>query len=332
MKIRLLVATDDTDYSDHLAKILSDLYSDEISLSICSSFERANQMTEEQEYDVALIDAAFYNGADMSNITLPLYLWSEDKSNAIPEDFIMVRKYQRISTLYSDVLENYAKVAKNSMGANPKKANITAVWSPSGGVGKTTVALALAAAKASLSSSVLYLNLELFSSTSVYFDTAGKSVSALFEKIEDNESNIEIYAKRIICRDLVNNISYFCCPDYYDDMNILTVENVMSLVRACSLLSDELIIDMSNLCDKRTEYIFDIADKILLITDNTKTAQVKLDLFMKHQQLPTETEDKIRIVANKGATLQQAYKAISLPLIQTGRETEVTKALSKVFG
>ena len=40
MKIQLLIALNDIDYTEHLSKVLSEKYADRFEISICSSAER----------------------------------------------------------------------------------------------------------------------------------------------------------------------------------------------------------------------------------------------------------------------------------------------------
>ena len=330
MKMNLLIASDDKEYSEHLSKTLLKSFSDVVVVSVCSSQKRLKEMLKEQKYDTALLEVSFCKDLGTNDIQLPFVLWTEDAKNHIPEDFVKIRKYQRISLMFEDVLENYAKVSTNTRGIDVKKANITAVWSPSGGVGKTTVALALAAFEASQDKQAMYLNLESFSSASGYFDTSGKSISTIFELIETSGGNINILMQSILRRDSASNISYFCCPDNFDDMNILSTQHISSLIAACSELADELIIDMSCLCDERARYVFEVADRIFLVSDNTNTAQVKLEHFMNRHNLFSQIKDKVYFVANKGAKLGKlsTKEMISLPLVESSDERKIYKVLS----
>ena len=333
MKMNLLIATEDRDYSEHLSKTLSKYFSDLVVVSVCSSTTRLAEMLKEQRYDTALFEGSFCEDINNHDVSAPFVLWTEGRENQTPETFVKIRKYQRVSTIFGEILENYAKVPAIAKGVNLNKANITAVWSPSGGVGKTTVALALAAFEASKDKKVMYLNLELFSSVPTYFDTNGKSISAIFEMLETSSGNVNILIQSMLRQDSSNNISYLCCPDNFDDMNILSVENISALITACSELTDELIIDMSCLCDERARHTFEVADRILLVSDGTNTAQVKLEHFMNRHNIFSQIKDKIYPVANKGAKLVEVFpnELISLPFIESGDERRIYKVLSSTL-
>jgi len=325
MRIKLLVATYDTDYSEHLSDALSKDYSDAVDVSVCSTSERLGAFLDAQNYDVALLDSSMAVACDLKAVFMPVQLWTEEdavKGEAICNEIVgikKVRKYQRISSLLSTILESYAEVSTENSGVDFDKASITAVWSPAGGVGKTTVALAYAARRVSEGRRAVYLDLEPFSSVPAYFTENGTSVSTVFDMLESGSGNIKMLLKGIVRLDSSAGIGYFCCPDNYDDINILSSDDISSLITACSSVTDELVVDLYGACDDRARRIFELADSILLVTDNSSAAKTKLSQFVTQNNVYNQIKGKTIIVANKGAsvTSQPVACAVSLPLIQS---------------
>jgi len=337
MRIKLLIATTDVDYAGHLSERISERYADAISVSVCSSQERMGEMLAAQRYDVALLEAPLTEVADPRCIHLPMLLWTEDGSDPVdpgnpgePGTLKRISKYQRVSSIVASVIENFAKSSTGGPGADSGKARITAVWSPAGGVGKTTVAFAYAQKKVTEGKKVLYLNLELFSSVPVYFREMGKSISSVFEMLENNEGNIRMLIQGIKQQDSGGGLTYFCRPDNFDDMNILSTGNIAALVDACAGVADELVIDMSCACDDRARHVLRLADRVFLVTDNTITAQVKLTQFTSQHNVFDQIKDKTTLVANKGASAGKPLTNtfIQLPAIQTSDATAVYTTLS----
>ena len=331
MKIKLLIATPDADYAEHLSSRIAERHTDAIDVSVCFSSEGLQELLSAKKFDAALLEANIVEGADLSNIQLPLLLWTEDADApdiaAAPGK---IRKYQRISSLVAGVQEQYAKISTDGAGIDQEKARITAVWSPAGGVGKTTVALAYASGKISEGKQVLYLNLEAFSSSPVYFDEAGKGISAVFEMLENHEGNISMLIQGVRRNSSEAGISYFCRPDNFDDMNILSAENVAVLINACAGSTDELVIDMSCLCDDRARQIFDLADRIFLVTDTTLTSRIKLLQFTTQHHIFEDIKSKSVHIANKSAALDDPMtdKIISLPYVQSADPLTVYRTLA----
>ena len=332
MKTQLLIATDDCDYAGHLSNILAEKHADVFDVNVYSTVEHIREQLAVRKFDVALLECNMTEGLDLESVRLPLLLCSEDENTQdISGEFKKVYKYQRISSMVSNILELYAKVLTNEHGLYLRRARITAVWSPMGGVGKTTSALAYCRGKASAGKQVMYLNLEPFSSVVTYFDETGKSISAVLEMLEPGEGNLQMLIKGIR-RQESGGITYFCRPDNYDDMNIITPENVAALIEACSEVTDELVIDMSCICDERTRKIFELADRVFLVTDPTCSAQNKLAQFASQNNTFQCIRGKATLIANKGAVIGEPLidTIVYLPYIRSEDATAVYKTLSCV--
>jgi len=333
MRIKLLIGTGDPDYSEHLSSSISKHHADVIDATVCGTPERVRDALKARKYDAALLEAAMIEGADISQITLPLLLTTEDDRGAgmLPE-LKEIKKYQRISSIVADVLEQCARVSSYGRSHDVTRARITAVWSPAGGVGATAVALAYAAKKASEGKQTLYLNLEPFSSVPAYFDETGKSISSVFEMLDSKEGDAQMLIRGIQRQDACG-ITYFCRPVNFDDMNVLSAGNISSLIGACAGVTDELVVDLSCVCDERTRRVFDIADRVYLVTDSTRTALVKVSQFATQHKIFESIREKAVLVENKGAETGIPYTetSIRLPLIQSADPSVVYKALSANF-
>lgn len=331
MRIKLLIATGDDSYAGCLSNHISEHHSDVIDVVVCRTRERFAELLAISRFDAALLDESMVEGADLSSICLPLLLWAQDECDCTATGaLVKIRKYQRISSIVTNVLEQYSKVSKSGHGDDFERASITAVWSPAGGVGKTSVALACAAGKASCGKQVLYLDMEPFSGASVYFAQTGKSISTVFEMLENREGDIKTLIRGVSRLDSDSGVAYFCCPGNYDDMNILTVDDVSSLIDACAAVTDELVIDMSCVCDERARRVFELADRVLVVVDQASTTQAKLAQFSEQHNVFTRIKAKMTLVANKGAAISAPLvdAVVRLPYIQSANERTVFKTLS----
>ncbi|MCL2820200.1 MAG: hypothetical protein FWD38_05135 [Oscillospiraceae bacterium] len=337
MKVKLLIATVDGTYAKLLSDNISEFHSDTIDVSVCNALEALGEVTLSRRYNAALIDSAFIAQIDAGKIHLPLLLWSEN--DAIPEassGYERISKYQRVSSIVAAILERYAKISNNNHDPEPKQANITAVWSPAGGVGKTSIALAYALSNApkdkmTPGKEVFYLNLEDFSSIPGYFSENGKSISSVFEMLENHDGDTEMLIKGIRCSD--KGVTFLGSPDNYEDICILSNENIHELITCCARLADELIVDLSCSCDSRVKKVFEIAGKIMIVTDGTSAATTKLAQFMEQNNVYETIKEKITFVANKDAVINESKTEliISLPYLQSSNGISLCTALSECF-
>jgi len=339
MRVKMLIASCDVTYTGLISEYISNNYPDIMELSVCNDLQGLRETLSLRRYDVALMDAGFMKSTEPESVKLPLMLWSEAESGSgseavfeagsdgISEQLPRVNKYQRISSIVTEVLEHYAKISGKRRDPDSKSASITAIWSPAGGVGKTTVALAYAASGVSEGKDVFYLSLESFSSVPAFFSERGKSISAVFDLLDDCEGNVKMLLQGIRCRE--SGVSYLCEPDNFDDICILTEENIVELVTSCARITDELVIDLSSTCDKNTRQVFELADKVLLVTEPSLPAQTKLSQFTSQNNVFEGIREKTTLVANKGAIVNELNieTVISLPYIQSTDASVVYKTL-----
>jgi len=331
MKVKMLVASDDIRYSMKLSEQISRNHSDTLEVFVCSNPNMLKETISQSKIEIVLIDQVFITLIEEIEVTLPLILQSEMQADEAPEELTRIKKYGRVSAIVADILETYSKVSKKAIVGAVKVARITAVWSPAGGVGKTTVAMAVAAAAAQNGKSVFYLNLETFSSISLYFDEGRKSISSVFEMIESGEGDVKMLLSGISAEE--NGITYIGKPGNYDDVNILSAENIEELILNSGALTDELIIDISLPCDGRTKKVFEMAERVLLVTDKSATAKAKLSQFITQNNVFDSIREKTTLIANKGALSEEesAQSVNSLPQIDAAPESRVYKELSRYF-
>jgi len=330
MRVKLLIATVDSIYARLLADNISEHHADIMDVYVCNDLKCLNEVLSKQKYDVALLDETLIKTINKSQINLPLLLWSEEEiTTEIPTEAGKVRKYQRISSIIAAVLEQYAGITKNRHIPDSNSAYITAVWSPAGGVGKTTVALAYAMQNVSEGKSVFYLNLEDFSSLPGLLNDNGKSISSVFEMLDSNNGSIKMLIQGISCKD--KGITYLCKPDNYDDMCILSVDNISELITVCAGLAEELVIDLSCTCDKRVVKVFGHADKVLIVTGDSNSTKSKLEQFISQNDVFESIKDKSVLIANKGAIVSNSpiNNVISLPYVQLNDSLAICGTLSE---
>ena len=330
MKIKLLLAATDYDYLEHISKIVAKKYCNDFDISISSQLNHLTNFLASNRVDVALLEPNMVKEIPLDHINIPLLLI--DESSSLPSNLSnikKIRKYQRISAIIADISELCAEIppgpgGKHSFG---KKARLTAVWSPAGGSGKTTVALAYAAHKVSKGSDVVYLSLENFSSVPAYFIEKGKSMSTVFSKLD---SNLKILLRGIRIQDSGSGIYYFTEPDNYDDINVLTVEDIELLLSGAMDDIDELVVDLSSQCDERIQKILELADTVMLVVDTSDTSQVKLKQFLCQHNILLRIQTKCVLINNKGARVTESsiYKIISLPLVRSTDPVSIYMTLS----
>ncbi len=328
MNIRLVVITSDIDYVECFSDVIEDSYKGVFKMSICSSVEKYQELSEKKSYDIALVDEALTDELAFPAARLCAQLCDGETRAQRGSEYYPIQKYQRISHIVSELLEQYAKVAGGTGSYGKASGQMTALWSPAGGVGKTTIAMAYAAGRASETNRVIYLDLEHFSSTEAYFKDEAKSMSTLFEGLGSN--NMEILIAGLLQKDSGSGILYFGPVTNYDDLNVLTVSDIEEIINGCIAQCNELIVDLPSACDEKVRYILERSDRIFGIADDSVTGKNKWEQFQTQHSLYSEIADKLTMVANKGADISKWYQdhVVNIPFIKSQDPVIIYKSLA----
>lgn len=328
MKIQLLLATGDHDYAEHLHTVLAKDQADIFELGLCSSPETLGVMLQNRTYDICLLEPVQDVHYDFEHVRLPLLL--RGQNTIIPEelrDVHCIKKYQRISTLVSEILMAYSESVKTATVPGEGHAHTTAVWSPAGGVGKTSTALAYAAAASKDEKTVVYFSLESFSSLHAFMQDEGKSISFVLEQMDRNPA---MQMRGIRQKDPATGVFYYGAPENYDDLNILGRTEIAELLNAAATGVDEVVVDLPAFCDARIQCALELADQVLLVSDQSAVAQQKIEVFMSQNNTYDKIRNKVVIVNNKGTRgeADSVHGCISLPLVQSADPAQVVRTLS----
>lgn len=331
MKIQLLIASMDSSYVEHISSVLAEKYADTFELSICSNENSMLEQVGRRSFEVALFDPAMVNGKELKSVRLPVLLW--DGQTALDSGVAAlkkIKKYQRISSIVSELLEEYAQIAKGNSGFDDSHGLITAVWSPSGGSGKTTVALAYAAQRVAEGAKTVYLDFQLFSCAAAYFPQSGKSISSVFEQLD---SRVALLLQSIRQQDNESGIFYFKQVENYEDIQILEPNDVAELLRSCTHGVDEVVVDLSSVLDEKVRSILTLADKVFLVSDASKTGVAKWEQFCLQRSFYENVLTKAILVANRGGRMNwgQSENTIMLPCVKSNDPIVVYKTLSMNF-
>ena len=311
--------------------MLLEKYADVFEVSICSSSDRIVELLQSRPCDIAVLDADLAESAGIPSISLPLILWSGGETLGLQgRSMKKIRKYQRISSMKSQMLDWYAEVSDNSLEYGMSQAHVTAVWSPAGGSGKTTTALSYAAQLVSVGKKVVYLDLEPFSSTSVYFqNTTSKGLSSVFEKLQDG-NNIGLLLQSIRQEDRGSGIFYFNPPDNYEDMEILTELDVLTLIRGAASGVDEVVVDLGSTFDIKVRKSMECSDTVFLVVDGTQSCKQKCEQFRTQHSIYEELSEKLKVISNRGGSLLDSVFNISvkLPTVESTDPIVIYKTLS----
>ncbi|HRQ41780.1 MAG TPA: response regulator [Chloroflexota bacterium] len=156
---------------------------------------------------------------------------------------------------------------------------IVAVFSPKGGSGCTTIAINLAVTLARRGQKTILVDGSLqFGDVAVMLDLKG--ATSLADISERGEIDAELVSSVVQVHK--SNLNVLLAPPRPEMADVITEENVKSLLETLRLSYDFVVLDTSSYLTEKTLTMLDVADRIILVTQqnlpNLKNARLFLDL------------------------------------------------------
>ncbi|MBQ7774491.1 MAG: AAA family ATPase [Lachnospiraceae bacterium] len=300
MNISIAIADINRNYLERLVEVLQEY--EDLSVSIFTNAERLEEALQAKHYDIVLFDPDICDKKmSFYNTKMSVCLYSDEARNAqLYPECNKVLKYQRISRIYKDIVKAYAdKVGNWADFDKSQNTRLVAVYSPIGGSGKTTIALAIASKLTALGKTVLFLSMEQLDSTAcVNAHTEEEDgITMLLQAVVEN-SNFELKLKGSTKKGF-NGIYYVEGFERIVDYNTVDKEEMYSVVDKIrkSGSYDVVIVDMGSCYDAMCQAVFEQADNILIVERAGELPARKMEMFAQ-QAMVREHAGKMCKVSN----------------------------------
>ncbi len=300
MILKLAAAAADRSYVQRLMRALEEY--DNLRLSVFTDQESLKLSLADRKYDVLLFDPAFYDPQAFQNaVTLPVLLL--DENYILPEylkDFAKISRYQRVSQIYKRVLELYSEKAGSAGNLSETgRAGAAAFYSPAGGTGKTTLALACAARLAAQGVRVCYLNFEEAASEECYLpQKAERGLSELLGCLGEN-LNFSMKLQGLLQNKGENlyYLNHFDSPNDFYEMKEEELEKLMEVIQGSGFF-DAAVMDLGCSMERKNQKLFELADTIVLVEGCGRTAESKQKIFYNQMHILNAYREKMVRVIN----------------------------------
>jgi MinD-like ATPase involved in chromosome partitioning or flagellar assembly len=285
-KLNLIIADTDEEYLKNLAGFLTNKYYGHFQVHLFSRRECLDSFLTEKSclIDLMLVTQDFFSPENAD--TAPVIFLSDNYNETVYRQKNTVNKYQSIDSLVGHIFEILSLHGPEYASLLPqrKTTHIVAVYSPAGGVGKTTVAVSLSIYFANTGLTSFYLNFEDIQSTPCFFacDTS-RNFSHILYYLKESDKNIPLRISNTSCTDNVHKVRYFAPPDSVLDMDEIMpgeLGDFIDQIRSNSMY-DVVIIDMSSCFDEKNLMLLSKSDKICLVFSQDEVAAVKMKVFEK---------------------------------------------------
>lgn len=295
MPMNLIIADTNKEYMKRLGDYISSKYQEEYTIELIDDKHQLKERVKMGKCEVVLLAPNLYDpGINLKNIDLPIILLDEEVPLTYPDKFKRaINKYTRITKLVKYIQEEYQEMEKN-------RPLVYGVYSPAGGVGKTTIALATAISYVKAGKKVLYINLEDLDSTPMYFDKSKNIKVDELSKVA-RDSYEQILVKKIN-KDKNTGVMYLGREDKTSDSYGVSGEKISQTIESVieTGMANVVVVDTSTEINFLNKKVFEISDYILMIVNQNTQAIYKTNTFMNKGEIIEPIKDKIKVVINQG--------------------------------
>lgn len=316
MRIRLALVDKDPNYLSRIAKAFNAKYSDKIQMYTFTDYDNAIAETSSIRIDVFVVNSSF----DVDFSALPKkcgFAYLVDSNGiATLNGQKTICKFQRIDLVYRQILNVYSEnseIVSKAINEN-KHCKVIAFTAVSGGIGNSSMAAACALRFASKGKKVIYINLEKFSATEIFFDAEGQfSMSDIIFALKSKKSNVYMKLESFVRLDS-RGVYFLPKPKIALDMVEFKSDEILSLISEITNVGDYdyIIIDTEfKLSDEFME-LCDEFDSIVFIGDGSEVSNSKMQSVVNSLLVLEKNNDitivpKISLIYNKFSNKTSQY-------------------------
>lgn len=349
MKIRVFICSEDTLYCEKLVNYFNSHYYDKFQWNVYTQAVYLEQIFQSDTADLILVGEELKQELQRLNKKLlegQLWAYLTEYDSEPTEKEQHLEKYRRADQIYRSLLDLYARrehVHYENLSIVSGKTTFIAFVSAAGGLGASTIACA-AAKMFSQMENILYLNLEDLGSCRLSFQGKDKSgFDELVYAIKSRRNTLELKIESSVSRE-GQGVYYFKECVNPMDLQTLSAENIRELLGAveASKAYDKVVIDLGNGLQDKEILVMSMANRVVMITDQSEIAALKLERYLAYIQTMEEIR-KIDIISKmciyfnrtlKNARLPEHISQIrvggAFPLIENGSYAGIIDRIAKM--
>ncbi len=308
MRIKLAVLEKDISYLNRIVSVFGTKYSDKLEIYSFTDHDIAISSLENSRIDVFVASDIF----DIDVAALPkrcAFAYFVDFANidTIKEQ-PAICKFQKAEQIYKQILSIYSDKSESISGINfgEDNTNICVFTSVSGGAGASTMAAAAAMYFAGNNRKTLYLNLEKFGSSELFFSGEGQyDMSDIIFSLKSRKSNLSLKLESCVRQD-ASGVFFYAQPKIALDMLELNNDEIKRLISEIQITGsyDYIVIDADFALDKDSLNICRMAHAVVWVGDGSEISNIKTfrafnALSILESNADSPITDRLSLVYNK---------------------------------
>ena len=212
---------------------------------------------------------------------------------------VFAREREKLSRIQGPAVQAAAAASANGTGAS-EPGLVAAIFSPKGGVGRTTLAVNMAVAAASLGGKKVALMDASFQFGDVgvllNLNPKNKSVADLVQVLDHTEADEEFDSYLI---NHSSGIRVLLAPPSPEQAELITAAHAKKIVERLRMTHDLVVVDCPSAFNETTLAILDTSDLILTMLSLEITSIKNMRLFLEVAEQLGYGDEKLRLVLNR---------------------------------
>lgn len=313
MKIKLAILEKDQSYLNRIVTAFSTKYADKLEIYSFTDAHVAMATLDNARIDVLVASDAF----DIDVKSLPArcaFAYFVDSSDIETEnEQRAICKFQKADLIYKQILSVYSEKAGRISGLKlgDDSAKIIVFASPSGGTGSSTMAAACAMHFSSKGKKTLYLNLEHYASSDIYFQAEGQfDMSDIIFALKSKKTNLSLKLESCVKQNQMG-VCFYSQAKIALDMLELTSDDILRLISEIKLTGsyDYIVIDMGFGMDKEIMKIYRQAHGWVWVGDGSEISNLKI--FRAYNALATREANAESPLTNRLSLIYNKFSSKS---------------------
>ena len=281
-KPRIILADTDVNYLWSVQlKFIEEFY-EKIDLEIISDRDYFEKLFElPQKADILIVSEELYQENIQKHNIGVVFILTEQYKNAEEQNVNYIYKYTSIKEIFNEIINKSGKVL--SVEANTKVGSrIILVYSPAGGVGKTSVALGLCSSLQKNYKKVLYLDAECLQTFQhLLVNETSVSSSELYSKMARNQENLYQEIKPFIRNENFSYLPSLKAPLMSLGISVSVYLNIAVGAKK-SMDYDFIVIDTDSVLDETKGKFLEVADKVIIVTTQKKASVYSMGRMLEN--------------------------------------------------
>lgn len=309
MKIKLAILENDQSYLNRFVSVFGTKYADKFQLYSFTDADVALDTLESAKIEVLVAGDTF----ELDEKKLPKRCALAYFSDSPDVDSIngqrAICKFQKADLIYKQILGIYSENAGNVSGIKLGDDSTKLIFfqSASGGVGGSSMAAACAMHFAAARKKTLYLNLEKYGSSDVFFSAEGQfDMSDIIFALKSKKANLSLKLESCV-KQASCGVYFYSQSKIALDMAELNWEEITRLVNELRLSGnyDYIIVDADFSICREALKLYRLGNAVVWVGDGSEISNVKL--FRAFNALSTAEQNADSPIPNRMALIYNKF-------------------------